>query len=551
MKKKFGKIVSLAMALTMCGSIAACGGGGGDGDSDSPNTLDIYLLYKGYGDQWLTSTIELFKKSDFVKENYPDGITVKYTFDSNDGNARSKITNGVSVNKFDLLFGVNLKGFETTGLVADLTDSVYLAEVPGETGVKVIDKIPVYVKELINNEYATPRADGNESYYVVNYIDGIHGMLYNHDLLVETLNMEIPVTTNEFLATAAQIKANGYNSNAGNGTKTVIMNCADNGYWGNSFDLWWAQYEGYEGYENYFDGYDPITDADKSKAVLDQPGRLEALTVIDEVISQYSYASSQMVDYKQAQTLFLDGNGIFHYNGDYFSSEMNLELSYYESQNQRYDIRYMKMPVISSIVKTLEYRNGAEYMTDAMLSSIIKEIDNNVAYADSTAKTNGVIKADFDKIAEARCIFAKSAASGQVAVVPEYSPAKGLAADFLRFMYTEEAIRNFAIISEGILFPTTYDFMSDSEAYAKFDPIMKSKLDLVKGTSNYSFIRLPAVDATKLGAAGLTSLYFTGKFEVMFVQDEGNKMTPAEILEEEKKHWSDTLWAQMVANALE
>ena len=58
MKKRFMKILTVLFALLIAFGATACTGTGSTGgNSDAENTLDIYLLYKGYGDAWLTSAI--------------------------------------------------------------------------------------------------------------------------------------------------------------------------------------------------------------------------------------------------------------------------------------------------------------------------------------------------------------------------------------------------------------------------------------------------------------------------------------------------------------
>lgn len=539
MNKKFTKLVSLVMALGMVGAATACGG---KSDSDSEQTLDIYLLYKGFGDAWLTSTTELFKQQDWVKEKYPE-LQINYTYDSVDATAPQKITAGASINKYDLMFGVNLQGYESKGLISDLTDSVYLSEVPGESGVKVIDKVPQNVLDKVKNTSAKAHSDGNDTYNVVSYIDGVRSMYYNADIL-KALGLEVPVTTDEFLETAATIKQKKYASSLGSGEDTVIINAAEDNYWETTFDVWWAQYEGVESYLNYFEGYDPVEAKYGSSSVLDQKGREEALKVIDAMISQYSYKNALEVDYKKAQTAFLSGVGVFHYNGDYFAPEMQLEMDALKAENIEYDIRMMRMPVISSIINNLP---EGSITSDTQLRSVIREIDNDKTWDESQAKIDGVKQADFEKVASARCVMGYRAASSQAAVVPSYAAAQELAADYLRFMYTDTAIRNFTIASKGTIFPSTYDILGDTEVMASVSSIEKSKMELLAGSSNYQFTSLVAASTTTLGKAGLTSLYFSGEFETMFVQTGANKMSVAKILEAEKSHWNQNTWDQMVA----
>ena len=114
---------------------------------------------------------------------------------------------------------------------------------------------------------------------------------------------------------------------------------------------------------------------------------------------------------------------------------------------------------------------------------------------------------------------------------------------------SQKSIENFARTSKGIIFPTTYDIKGNTELYDSFDPISKSKLELAAGTSNYPMLRLPANDATKLGSAGLTALFYNGKFEVNFILDEDQRISPEDIIAAEKDHWNGTAWEQMIGEA--
>ena len=541
--KKIGCVAAAAMlAVSMCG-VSACG----KKNVDNPETLDIYLLYKGYQDEWLTSTIELFKNEDWVKEKYPN-LTVNYTNDGIDSTAGSKLSAGGSINKYDLMFGVNLFSYDATGVTMDLTDALYLSEVPGEEGVKVIDKVPEHKLKSLAAANGPERADGGDSYYTVNYIDGMYSMLYNADILKD-LNMQVPVTTKEFMDTCNTIKTgSGYQATVDGTTNTyntAIMNSARSNYWNSSFSTWWAQYEGYDGYCNFYNG---IHNKKRSNEVLKQTGRLRSLETIESIFrSGYSYESSAAIDYKTAQTNFLSGHGVFHYNGDYFASEMRLTIEALKGTGVDYDIRYMKMPVISTVVEQLEYRDGENLMSDTMLAAIVREIDNNVKYDDSVAKTNGVSKKDFNKIAEARQISAYPAANAQTAVVPDYSPAKSVAVDFLRFMYTDKAISSFARAAKGIRFPAKYEYTQ--EDLASFSSICKSGYEVKTGTSNYPFIELPPVQSFALGKAGLSALAsFKGVFEVLWSTPD-QTTTALDLYNADITHWNETSWGQMIARA--
>ena len=568
MNKKMTKWLSMALACGMLFSTAACGKTGGNesggsgpnelgldvptgGDPDSTDTLDVYLLLHGYGQDWLISGLNRFAKEDWVKAKYPK-LSINYTFDSKDSTAHQKLSQGASINKYDLLFSVNLQGYEDTGMIADLTDLVYLAEVPGESGTKVIDKVPEYCLNTVRNASADERADGNDTYMIVSYIQSFWSMMYNADILKQ-LQKEVPVTTDEFLELGDYIATNGYTDATGATNKNVIVNRAAADYWRNSYDIWWSQYEGEEGVLNYYEGYDPIEEQTNSSAVLQQAGRLESLKVIESILTRYRYPKTDE-DFKVVQSAFLMGDGVFHYNGDYFACEMQTEISELKNNyNIDYDIQYMKMPVVSAIVnKTPSVKTAAEakgITADKMLQSIIREIDADKTYDESQAKADGVTEEDFEIIVSARCYAGLSQASNQSVVIPSYAAGKNIAADFLRFMYTDESIKDFTVSSVGLIFPTTYDIVNDTEVYSKIQPIHKSKINLMKGTSNYPFTYSYSAGATRLGKGGLESLYYKGKFEVNFALDEDDRETAEDILKNEADHWNKNTWDQMVAAA--
>ncbi len=549
MKKK---IMSVLLALAMSVTAAFAVGCGSKGGSDDPNVLDIYLLYKGYQDEWLVSLIDTFKEEDWVKKKYPD-LVINYTYDSVQSTASSKLTGGKSMNKYDLMFGVLLNAYEGK-LAADLTDSVYLTEVPGEAGVKVIDKIPDYILESTAYTDGPTRADGNESYYYMTYIEALYGMLYNADIL-EQLQIEVPRTTDEFLSACTEIETKGYTYKDANGaTKSEnasIIDASQDGYWKYSFDAWWAQYEGAEEYANYYKGIDS-TLMKRSNTVVSQQGRLESLKVIEQIFQSHGYKYAHEINYMGAQSSFCMGIGAFHFNGDYFASEMNATIKSFKEEGIECDIRFMKMPVISSIVKNLDYRasdNG--YMSDETLSAIIKEIDENVTYADSAYKGT-VSKSDFDKIAEARRIVGFSSAGTQSVIIPEYSPAKELAADFLRFMYTDKSILEFSRASGGVTLPTTLDMSEHEDVYSQFNPIQKSKYQMMQLTAgtNYETLRLPNAYSYPLGKAGLSSLTrYTGKFEVDFTVKTANRTTAQDIFDADVAYWNEATWLQLCSAA--
>lgn len=564
------KLLKLFLVATMCLIFALpTVGCKRELTSNDPQTLDIYLLYKGFQDEWLTSVFDQFKAESWVKEEYPN-LKINYTFNQEDGFASSKLPGGISINGYDLMFGVNLNGFAGDASVADLTDIVYKKTVPGEN-VTVESKIPQEYLNMFAYENK-----GERKYYSMCYVEGCWSLLYNKDLLDGFMGEDvIPVTTNEFLAVCQQIKTTGYNfvdpkNNKSEKVYTPIM-LAHNGYWDTSFDSWWLMYEGLQGYADFYNG---IYDEELSPQVMRQKGRLRSLQVIEDIFtSGYGFEKASEKDYIFAQTNFLAGNGVFHYNGSYFVSEMSEAIKDLNRLGINNDIRYMKMPVPSAIVERCEFytnvetdgENITDYESldagkkanyDQILAAIVRDIDNNLTYTQSKDATNGAAKLynvsanDWAIIAESRQLGAYQTGGTQTVVIPNYSPAKKLASDFLAYMYTDKMIKNF-IMSSGHTIPSNFDFSDDTEVQQSLHPINVTKFDILKGTSNYLTIKNSPKTSYRLGKAGLSSRSaFTGRLEVQFMlPDSERQYTAEEIYQMDIDYWTVAAWDQLLKGA--
>lgn len=564
------KLLKLFLVATMCLIFALpTVGCKRELTSNDPQTLDIYLLYKGFQDEWLTSVFDQFKAESWVKEEYPN-LKINYTFNQEDGFASSKLPGGISINGYDLMFGVNLNGFAGDASVADLTDIVYKKTVPGEN-VTVESKIPQEYLNMFAYENK-----GERKYYSMCYVEGCWSLLYNKDLLDGFMGEDvIPVTTNEFLAVCQQIKTTGYNfvdpkNNKSEKVYTPIM-LAHNGYWDTSFDSWWLMYEGLQGYADFYNG---IYDEELSPQVMRQKGRLRSLQVIEDIFtSGYGFEKASEKDYIFAQTNFLAGNGVFHYNGSYFVSEMSEAIKDLNRLGINNDIRYMKMPVPSAIVERCEFytnvetdgENITDYESldagkkanyDQILAAIVRDIDNNLTYTQSKDATNGAAKLynvsanDWAIIAESRQLGAYQTGGTQTVVIPNYSPAKKLASDFLAYMYTDKMIKNF-IMSSGHTIPSNFDFSDDTEVQQSLHPINVTKFDILKGTSNYPTIKNSPKTSYRLGKAGLSSRSaFTGRLEVQFMlPDSERQYTAEEIYQMDIDYWTVAAWDQLLKGA--
>ena len=552
MKKLLAIIMSFCVALTAFIGTGCVGTKG----SNSPNVLDVYCYVSGYGDTYLTNSagtgvLDIFTEQDWVKAKYPN-VKVSYTSNGEAGFANNKLYNQKS-NTFDLIFSNWLDAIPQS-LVVNLTDAVYKKEVPGKEDTKIIDILPEHVRESIRrDDVENNRTDGYEDYFSVRYLSEFFSFMYNKDVL-DFYDIELPVTTKEFEEACETVEKSVETHTATNPTAytykvgtqsfvidTGLMMSAKNSYIQWMFPAFWTQYEGIQNYRNFFEGE---YFGELSTENFYQKGRLRAFQTMEDLVREHHWEGAAEANNTEAQNEFILGNGLFHWNGDYFTTEMVGER---EQNRDKYgvedNIGMMAIPVMSSLVEKLSFyvedtgsfveaeRAGTTYLTstekpyhmldetkqeyyDNILAAIIREIDAGVTYANSTAKTGQgytVSQADWNIVASARNIKGYNSLTSYSAVIPSGSPAKDLAADFLRFMYSDIGIEAFSNASEGMLFPVDYfGSLSDTEyeeAVAGFEQESQDKFELIfkKGST-----LIPSESTFALGRSGLEKYAYSG-----------------------------------------
>ena len=466
MKKNVKKSVALALAaVSACSCALAVGCGGKTRDDDQ--YLEIFVADFGYGTEWVGNLITLFKQQAYIQEKYPN---LDMSYDSNSLETYTEDTIVSRNTTVDLFFSTNScfasidQKENGKGAFEELSD-VYSAKVPGEGDITVGGKMHKNFKEnsvFVNKE-------GEEKMYTMPWVAGTMGLIYNKTLM-ETYygaNYELPATTDKFSELADDIRKNKEN--------TPFMFSAEAGYWDSSMYLiWWAQYEGLNRYTDFWEGKDAY--GDSTSEIFNQTGRLKALEVIDQLIGfkeengvevTNSHSLATELTYRQAQTRFKNGTGVFMPNGDWFQNEESV------SDSDSCVISFMKTPVISSIVEKLEYRENDGYMSDDMLADIVKAVD------EGATEYTGVSPSDFARIKEARNLAYPLGGHG--AYIPEYSSAKGLAKDFLIFMATDIACESFIRSTGGSNLPFNYDVETkNSELYASLSQLHKDRINISK-----------------------------------------------------------------------
>lgn len=372
MKRTF---LGVSLACVLAASTVLSAVGCKQKTDNSENTLEIYAAEFGYGYEWLNDMIAAFQEADWVKEKYPNLNIPAVKHNSNRSYAIDRIMQG-ETNTIDLFFAVTsgTDKFESTygngnPYFENLT-SVYTAKVPGEERT-FAEKMDANFLKM--NTYTTLK--GEETYYSVPWVAGMQGMLYNKTLFTE-LNLTEPNTTNELYELCEKLVDAG---------QTPFIFTSKENYWTcMMFLIWWAQYEGIDDYCNFYQG---IVEEDGvksySKDIFKQTGRLRSLEVIEDLITyptDFIHDDVNTLSFTQAQAKFLLRQGAMIPNGDWFETEMTKTA---EQDNITDVFTFMKTPVISSIVETLEDKT----MSDKTLSDVVAAVDNEQTSYPASAKT--------------------------------------------------------------------------------------------------------------------------------------------------------------------
>lgn len=471
MKKVITAMLAVAIG-TSCIAFAGCNNS--KVDSSSPETLEVYVYNAGYGYEWLEDMLAAFAEEDWVKEKYPD-LQTDITKNEVENYAGSMLESSASTNKFEIIFGQNLnKYLGESGKVEDLTETVYNTQVPGED-ITVAEKM----YDSVRQSNIDPSIEEGEDpvYYTMTYASGMTGLAYNEDLLLDRLGMKVPNTTDELIAIMKAVHDKNSTSSKYEGYENTytLVTYGSSVYTNYLLYTWWAQYEGSQGFANFFKGYDEYTNSINA-AVTEQQGRLEALSVLEDMMAKdsgYTYLSpnSGREAYRQVQNMLVMGQGLFMANGDWFDNEMRsfcegLE----ETQGYCDTVKLMKTPVISSIID-----NTDTIADDAELSALITAID-----AGETALQGegyDVSQDDFNTVLAAR-VTVYSIGPGHNAVVPKTAVGKQVAYDFLRYMATDEANRIYIEATGGASLPFDYDCKEkDPELFESLSPMQKERLE--------------------------------------------------------------------------
>ena len=461
-------LCKIAMLATCCIlALSPLAGCGADAIPDTEDTLEIYIQDLGYGTQWLNDEIALFKEQDWVKEKYPNLNIPTPASNAQYGYGQAQIEAGPKVNAADLLFfaadyGLHGKTDSHGEMYIDDLNSVFESKVPGED---------ILYKDKMFDEHESTSKYGDK-YWSTLWSCMYQGFMYNAGTFAK-LGLEVPNTTDELIELCKKVKTEKYTSELDTSTQldyTIMYSTkrTEAMYWQYmAFPIWWAQYEGMDNFKNFYKAIDSVSGTRDSKDVFRQKGRLKSMEVIKTLLHDYGYVNASSIDFIEAQNRFLVGDGLIMANGDWLYEEMRTAIEGFKKRGIECDIRFMKNPVISSIIDVLPNKSVAN---DDERSDLIKAIDAG----SSSLKGEGyeVTQADYDRVKAARNYVSTEFLNQ--AFVPKYATAKGLAKDFLSFLATDKALNQFMRSTRGATLPFKYDVKTaDPELYASFDGVQK------------------------------------------------------------------------------
>ncbi len=412
--------VGVAGSLLFGSSFAMAGCGKKEKASDNATTIEISYWKSGLGIDWLNNLVKKFEATHPEYDVFLDSSSSADLF-------LSTIELGAQDNTIDLYFTT----LNTSQYNKYLEPLNTVLDYQWESESKVIkDKINPAILNLLKHDASNT--------YTLSYGGGLLSLAYNNQI-IDGENYMVPVTTDELKDVAAMI-----HSDSGSTTYPFIT-FKDGGYWSWVYEAWLMQYRGLDWYQNTLmtlDGSEyGFADKNSKEFLMDDAkvtGRYQLLELLQTLLQyNYNYPGSASADFTPQQTLFIKNKAAaFMPNGTWLANEMK------GSKEAPSNISFMRLPVFSAIIENLDTID-----TDSELAALVRTTDeyDSVEQVPLIGDGYDVSEADRQAVWEARRLIV-SVLDEHSAMIPNYATAKEGAKEFLKFMYSDQMIREYVDI---------------------------------------------------------------------------------------------------------
>lgn len=421
-KRVISLILSIALIATM---LIGCGETEQKANKKNKNAIEVEISVwdSGLGIEWLEKMIENFNKKQTKYE-----VIYKASSNSNTVNAALGMENDDTVD----IYMTYLATSAYNKYMEPLDDILLNMKAEGES---------ITIGEKFNEAYLLLELKEDGHYYTLPFSGGVLGLFYNKKLFDKAGIKQLPRTTKELEKVCDTLNSKGI---------TPLCHFQGDGYYVYMTEAFMMQYSGKDYYlNNYYQCKDENGNAPNKDVLLQKDGRYYALKAYETFVTpQYTLLGSNTKSHTEIQTEFIYDAAAMMVNGSWISNEM-------KNVGGMDHVYEMKMPVISSIINRL-----TTVKNDAQLKKVITAIDqvtDGEKQVSDFASGDGylvddvtVSAADWDIISEARNTVASNYAQHEV-FIPTYSEAKEGAAEFLRYMYSDEGYQIFAETTQSPL----------------------------------------------------------------------------------------------------
>lgn len=410
----FKKMLVLPLSITLIsGTLIACGESSGDNSNNTPTSNNINSTGGSSGDKELRICVyDGGYGSEWIdtlaaKYEEKTGVRVIAELDTTILDRLDDQLSNVSDYDIYMSHDISWQNYASRGLLANL-DDLYERQIEGFENTTFEDRV---IDQAVEYSKTKGKNDKEEHFYKVCYTQGAGGLIYNIDMFNEN-GWKVPETYDDLVELCKTI--NNAQVSVGDGSRNTVKPFAWSGgdrqyYWDYIVFEWWAQLAGDNKIENFkkFESsevYNPDTNYKEFIEAYEMWYNLIALN------SSYSTENSYSQKLINAQSQFANGEAAMIP----YAQWAKLEIQNAVDSELDFDIAMMKTPKVNS--------NATDY-------------NYLVGFGDSM-------------------------------IIPENSPCKDLAKDFLAYMATEEACRIFVEKAKGAFLAFDYSNVDLSEIEA-------------------------------------------------------------------------------------